>query len=138
MGVRNRALIRCRLTTRLLLLNLRAGDTVGRKKGDQLLFTESEAEGTESDTELMVIEVAVAIEIEESELLKRKRKRSALMQVVWVTVGRAYGFVNFLALLFGQAAQRIGVLRWTVRLCICRGGRLLLWSFGELILRGVA
>lgn len=73
MGVRNRALIRCRLTTRLLLLDLRAGDTVGRKKGDQLLFTESEAEGTESDAELMVIEVSVAVEIEESELFKKEK-----------------------------------------------------------------
>lgn len=66
------------------------------------------------------------------------KEKSAWMQCVWAEVGRTYGFVDFLALLFGQAAQRISVLRWAVRLCVCSGGVLLLWGFGEVVLRGVA
>jgi hypothetical protein len=51
----------------------------------------------------------------------------------------SYSFVDFLSLLLGQAVQRIRVLRWAVRLCVCCGRRLLLLrSFGEVILGGVA
>lgn len=68
LGVCDGALIRRGLATRLLLLDLRTGHTIGRKKGDQLLFTEREAEGPERNTELMVIEVAIAVEIKKGKL----------------------------------------------------------------------
>lgn len=67
LGIRNRTLIRCRRTIRLLL-DLGTGNAVGRQKRDELLFTQCEAEGTEGNAEFVVIQVTVAIEIEESKL----------------------------------------------------------------------
>lgn len=53
----------------LLLLDLWTRDTVGCEEGNEFLFCESEAQGTESDAEFVVVKVTIAIEIEEGELV---------------------------------------------------------------------